>query len=225
MADTTTYRPVAERTIQSEETTYLPSLLKRTSWGAMVAGAVVAISAQMLLTVLGIALGATVTDLNGGGDPEKAGMAAAVWWIVTGTLSLFLGGCVVGRFGGMVRSPDVLLHGLTMWGVTALFGFLAVTTGAGALYGSSMNAVYSPDADHPAPSWLNRTGERAATPGTEAAQGEEDVSPEEARRYTAQASWWTLGGLLLGIGASLAGSWLCAPNRIVLRPPSEVRAL
>lgn len=49
------------------DVTVLGAILKRTTWGAVIAGAVVAISCQMLLTVLGITLLAEVAD--GAGSP------------------------------------------------------------------------------------------------------------------------------------------------------------
>jgi hypothetical protein len=205
--------------------TILAAVLKRTSWGAVIAGAVTAISVQMILTVLGIALGVTTHDVVNGTVPTQDGVktAAGVWWLVSGAASLFIGGCVVGRFAGMTRSPDVLLHGFTMWAVTALFGFMVVSAGAGALYGSSMDATYNASRtmrdgtvqgmpDRP----VSVTGESVAE-----RPAQRPVTPDEAQRYVRAASWWTLGGLLLGIGVSLGGSWLTAPKRIIVRPISE----
>jgi hypothetical protein len=209
---------------RATEPTYLSALLRRTSWGAVVAGAVVAISLQMIFTVVGVAIGATTTDFAAAPADrvrDGLGLGAALWWLVTGTLALFAGGCVVGRFTGMTRSPDVLLHALVMWGVTALFGFFVVTSGAGMLYGTSMDATYTGARASAAPidgSSLIVTEDSAANPAGSAAQG---VSSEEARRYVRTASWWTLFGLLLGIAASLAGSWMTAPNRIIVRAPGE----
>src|SRR5262245_50395024 len=97
--------------------TVMAAVLKRTSWGAVIAGAVTAISVQMILTVLGIALGVTTNEVVNGvvRTPENLKTAAGVWWLVSGAVSLFTGGCVVGRFAGITKSPDVLLHGFTMW--------------------------------------------------------------------------------------------------------------
>ena len=213
---------------RDEEVTVLGAVLKRTSWGAVIAGTVVAISVQMILTVLGIAVGVTSGDVVGGADHVHEGIktAAAIWWLASGTLSLFIGGCVVGSFAGMTRSPDVLLHGLTMWSVTAVFGFLVVTAGAGALYGTAMNATYV--GTQSARGTQNAEGKNALRVGssTDAADSaskapEIVVTPEEAQRYVSAASWWTLLGLLLGIAAALGGSWVTAPELIAVRPTSQ----
>jgi hypothetical protein len=232
MADVT-YNPNRPVDRRDEEPTFLGAVLQRTSWGAVIAGAVVAIGLQMLLTVLGIAIGATTADASDyySRAASSQAMAPAIWWLVTGTISLLIGGCVVGRFAGMTRSPDVLLHGLTMWGVTALFGFLVVTSGAGMLYGTTMNSSYM--AHHAG----DRYGLPAGVTGANVTAQEVDrtalradtntpaerttMTAEEARRATRNASWWTLFGLALGIAATLMGSWFTAPNRIVVRPASQ----
>jgi hypothetical protein len=211
---------------RDDDTSYLPAVLKRTSWGAVLAGAVVAIGLQMILSVIGIAVGATATTLTQPDDQLRQGFpaAAGIWWLVTGTLSLFVGGCVVGRFAGMTRSPDVLLHGLVMWGVTALFGLLAVSSSAGMVYATAVTSAYTGAEVYDghrgtSGAYMNAT-DGAANSG--AASTVTDMTPaeaEEARRYVRTASWWSVGGLLLGVLATVGGSWLAAPQRIVVRPP------
>lgn len=217
-------------TYHDEDTTYLGAILKRTSWGAILAGCVAAIGTQMLLTNLGIAIGVTTRDVVADPDERvRTGMtiAAAAWWLATGTLSLLLGGFVVGRFTGMVRSRDVLLHGFTMWATTALFGFIVVASGAGALYGTGMSNTY---AGTQAYAYSNGNGEitavdRAEQPGAAGATGDHLTPAEEERitEYVRTASWWSLFGLMLGIGASLLGSWMGAPERIVVKPVNAGR--
>lgn len=224
---------------RDDDVTILGAVLRRTSWGAVIAGAVVAISLQMIMTVLGIAIGVTADNVISGADRVRDGMGfgASAWWLITGTLSLYIGGCVVGRFAGMARSPDVLLHGLTMWAVTALFGFFVVTAGAGALYGTSMHDAYvgaqaaqdgdTADGAFGAGGARRDTGtngqDRTADQGGSTVVNADGrvVTDDEARRYVQAASWWTLVGLAAGIAASVGGSWSAAPTRIEVRPPSQ----
>lgn len=203
--------------------TSLPAVIRRTSWGAVGAGAVVAVGVQMLLTLLGLAIGTTTTDAAANpGDRVQEGIsiAAGVWWLITGTAALFVGGCVVGRFAGMVRSPDLVLHGFTMWAVTALFGFITVTSGAGALYG--MNTAYVGASTYELRTQPPSPADSAASTviSEDAATAGPRPSPDQIQSYVRTASWWSLLGFALGIGASLVGSWAAAPNRIVMRPPS-----
>lgn len=214
----------------NDDVTVLGSIMKRTSWGAVIAGAIAAISLQMLMTVLGIAIGLTSRETIAGYERVQNGVtvAPAVWWLITGTISLFVGGCVVGRFAGMTRSLDVILHGFTMWAVTAFFGFLVISSGAGALYGSSMDATYTGTR---ALSMNPATDLRAADPalradpnaGTSTRNGnlETPVTAEQAERYVRNASWWTVIALVIGIAVSIGGSWLAAPERIKIRPANQ----
>ena len=222
-------------------------MLKRTNWGAVIAGAVTAISLQLLFSVLGIALGATTGDVTNAGDGttrEGISIAAGLWWLITGTISLYIGGCVVGRFSGMVRSPDVLLHAFVMWAVTAIFGFAVVSSGAGMALDKAVDSYMATTNSHygrPGGFPMTADGQRAGDPdrvirtadtgvqgdnqagsgntGNNAANtnlNNEDI--EEARRVVRNASWWTLIALLVGIGVSLGGAWSTAPHRIVVRP-------
>ena len=226
MADAVHYTgPDREDYDHRHDPTVMPAILRRTSWGAVIAGAVAAISTQMILTLLGIAIGATTSDVAVGSDRIQHGIttAAAAWWLASGTIAILVGGCVVGRLTGMVRSPDVLLHGFTMWAVTALFGFLVVSAGAGALYGTSLDATYSGSrAMYDRGDLRSTQAVNDGRSGSAAPTGEERVvTRDEAQRYVRNSSWLSLLGLALGIAAALGGSWLAAPERIVVAPPSQ----
>lgn len=254
----TTTRHTPRDTIRDDaEPTVMGGILQRTSWGAVVAGAVSAISLQFLFTVLGVALGLSIADggeaarVTAEGAREAAegiGIGAAVWWLVTGTISLLVGGMIVGRSSGMTRNVDVLLHSFAMWSVTAIFGFFVIWSGAGMAGNAAGQALGSPltaafarpmmagamdasgqpggmanlarDTDTDARDralGTNTTGENTQALRPTAAE------LERARENAATAAWWSVVGLLLGIAASLAGAWLTAPNRIILRSPMSGR--
>lgn len=231
-----------------ENTTVLPAVLKRTVWGAVFAGALAAIGIQMILTVLGIALG--VSGVDRGDRPESIGMMAGLWWLITGTVSLLLGGCVVGRMSGIQRSLDVLLHCFAMWAVTAVFGFLLLWSTAGVASAASANManavtrgwIPTPAAGR-AQLDAGRTDAGAdfttgapAAPGSTAPDARAAGRPsdtltpvsaadlERAREAARTTSWWTLGGLLLGVAAALSGGWFASPHRILIRPSSVAAA-
>ncbi len=239
------HAPARDTTVR-DDTTYVSAMLKRTNWGAVIAGAVTAISLQLLFSVLGIALGATTGDVTSaveGTNPERISIAAGLWWLITGTISLYIGGCVVGRFSGMVRSPDVLLHAFVMWAVTAIFGFAVVSSGTGMALDKAVDSYMATNANYGRPGGFPMTldGQRAGdtdrvirtadtgvqgdsqartgSPTNNAANTNVDSQDvEEARRMVRNASWWTLVALLVGIGVSLGGAWSTAPHRIVVRP-------
>jgi hypothetical protein len=93
----------------------------RISWGAVLAGAVVAVATTLLLSLLGAAMGAgSIHTL----DTTSAdyGTGGAFWEIVNVALSMALGGYVAARLSGTHSHLDGELHGMTTWGVAVLLG-------------------------------------------------------------------------------------------------------
>lgn len=222
------------------DVTVLPAVLRRTAWGAVFAGATTAIGLQFVLTVLGIAIGISSTDAYE--SNTRIGTGAAVWWLITGTISLLAGGIVLGRTVGIQRSIDVLLHAFAMWAVTAIFGFLVIwatagmaTSTAGNLIGSTwnptqrMSAIDRTAGQRATGQYQATEGDRGAVTGDRSAtnrDGDRTLTTaeiEEARRAARTASWWTLIGLLMGIAASLAGSWLGTSDRLLVRASNVPR--
>src|SRR2546422_11045899 len=118
-----------------------PNYTRRISWGAIIAGLIVTLVCQILLSMLGVAIGAATVNPTQEQQPlEGLGTGAAIWWIVSSLISLFLGGCVAGRLAGVARKGDGALHGIVMWGAAALITFLLVGTGSGGLFGGAFSA-------------------------------------------------------------------------------------
>jgi len=120
----------------------------RISWGAVLAGAVVAVATTLLLSLLGAAMGAgsihaletTSTDL------ANYGIGAAIWEIINLALSMALGGYVAARLSGTHSHLDGELHGMTMWGVAVLLGsvlFAHAVSGVVGIVGQGAGSVVS----------------------------------------------------------------------------------
>jgi hypothetical protein len=109
----------------------------RISWGAVIAGAVVAVATTLLLSLLGAAMGAgsihaldtTSTDL------ANYGTGAAIWEIINLALSMAFGGYVAARLSGTHSHLDAELHGVTMWGVAVLLGSVLLAHAVSGLIG------------------------------------------------------------------------------------------
>jgi ElaB/YqjD/DUF883 family membrane-anchored ribosome-binding protein len=119
--------------------------IKRMSWGAVLAGAVVALSVQLLLSLLGLGIGLATVDPAAGDTPDAAsfGIATGVFYAMVTLLSLFAGGWVAGRLAGMPVRTDGLLHGLVTWSVAMLLLLYVVTTSVGALLSGTLGMVGS----------------------------------------------------------------------------------
>jgi hypothetical protein len=123
-------------------TSIRPSTINRISWGAVFAGAAVALVAQLLLSLLGLAIGLTIIEPLTGETPwEGIGIGAGIWWIISALLSLFLGGWTAGRLSGMPLRQDAILHGIVAWALVTFISFYLVITGVGAVIGGAFSVV------------------------------------------------------------------------------------
>jgi hypothetical protein len=119
-----------------------PSTIIRMSWGAVLAGTAVALVAQVLFTLLGLAIGLTITEpLSDQTSWEGIGIGAGVWWLVTSLTSLFLGGWAAARLAGMPLRQDAILHGVVTWALVTLISLYLVIAGTGAVIGGTLNVV------------------------------------------------------------------------------------
>jgi len=98
------------------------------SWGAIVAGAVVAMVTSLLLLMLGSGLGLVATSpwTADAGTAKALGIGAIVWLIVMQLASAALGGFVGGRLRTRwsATADEVFFrdtaHGLLVWAVATL---------------------------------------------------------------------------------------------------------
>jgi hypothetical protein len=113
MADTMTARQngLTDAPVQPED---LVSVRSRISWGAVIAGSVLALSLYFLLTLLGGAIGLSVGDKV---DPRALGIGAAVYAIVITALCLFIGGGLASQLTAGENRREACVYGLMVWAV------------------------------------------------------------------------------------------------------------
>lgn len=114
------------------------TVARRISWGAIIAGTVMALMVQLLLSILGLGVGAGAIDPLSEANPVAGiGTGAGIWFAVSLLLALFAGGYVAGRAAGIPRRQDGMLHGLLTWALTTLLTFYLLTTTVGGLIGGT----------------------------------------------------------------------------------------
>lgn len=116
---------------------------KRISWASIFAGVFVAVVIQFTLTVLGVAIGLTAIDPFSGESAQALGAGAAIWFVITGVISLFCGGWITGRLSGDVVKLDRGIHGLVVWSLSVLLTFYLSATTASMLIGGLFGVVES----------------------------------------------------------------------------------
>lgn len=192
----------------------------RVGWGAIFAGAVVALALYLVLTLLGSAIGLMVSD-----NVESGTMAtgAAIWAIIATVGALFLGGFVTSQCTVGESKTEAVVHGVIMWGVV-LFMILwmvsmGMRAGFGAMWGvASFTNTASQDAT--AEDWqaaaqrsgvsqeqINEWKQTATSAPANIVEAVQDPANQEAAaEYATQASWYTLLGTVLSMGAAIGGA-------------------
>lgn len=123
-------------TVITQENVMRRPLFPAIRWGAVLAGVAVGISVQLVLTLLGIASGLTMTSVQTG---EAPGTGALIWAGASMLVSAVVGAYVAGRMSGLKRKTDGILHGVVSWAVTTLL-FVWLATSAG---GSLLSGLFS----------------------------------------------------------------------------------
>jgi hypothetical protein len=199
----------------------LMAVRSRVSWGAIVAGAVMALASYLILTLLGSAIGLSVHENV---DGEAFGMGAAIWATVVTVLSLFLGGWIASICAVGETNREAVIHGILTWGVVVgmLLWLVAAGVGAGfdAMMGmSQVGAAANGNVDWAAAArragvneeTINQWRQTVQNAPAAAGQAAEDPANQEAARETAEkATWWALAGTVLSLVAAIGGAILGA---------------
>jgi Protein of unknown function (DUF2795) len=97
----------------------------RISWGAVIAGVVVALATAALLGLIGVALG--ISGLRPGA--AATGIGTGIWAVISTAVAMALGGYIAARLCGTYSHLDSELHGLTVWALTLLVGATLLAQG------------------------------------------------------------------------------------------------
>lgn len=130
----------APRVVATETTTVAH---RGISWGAVIAGVIIAMILQIALNVLGLSIGAnTINPIQEANPVEpQFGTAAVLWLAGSMIVALFAGGWVAAHLSGTPDRVNGLLHGLVMWGAGALLTIVMIANGAGSLISGAAGAI------------------------------------------------------------------------------------
>jgi hypothetical protein len=171
----------------------------RVRWGPIIAGVLVALATQLILSALFSAIGAGTIEASGRPRTITPDVATnvGIWSTVALLISLFTGGWVTTRACGPMNRNTALLNGAILWATTlALSSWLLASgvTGAFGVAAANAGAVIN----------------QIQQPGTGAVpQTLPNLTAEQARQVAAnlrQALWWFVFGSLLGLVAAMIGA-------------------
>lgn len=123
----------------------VPTGLRRVSWGAIFAGAILTLVIQIMLSLLGVGIGLATLDPAGNGSPDAAtlGSAGGIWTIVTVLIATFIGAYAAARLSGVGEKTDGVLHGIVTWATSTLVIVYLLTSGVSAVIGGTFGALGS----------------------------------------------------------------------------------
>lgn len=199
----------------------------RISWGPIVAGAVVALSLYFLLTLLGAAIGFSISDKT---TTDGLAVGAAIYAIAITALCLFAGGMVASQLSVGENKLEGALYGILVWAlVFAMLMWLmasGVRAGFNAMVGVATAGTVAADVtarNTTQGDWektakeagftqeqINNVKEKAKDAKAEVKETVNDPAErEKAAREAGQAattvSWLTFGGTLIAMLAAVAG--------------------
>jgi len=178
----------------------LYSVGSRVSWGAIVAGAAVALALNAVLWLGGAALGITVNDKI---STRTLTVMAAVWMLCSSLASLFVGGFVVSRLTAREDCGEAILYGVILWGF--MFALTLALSATGVAVGTQMAnfAVNASDTS------IGRNTANMNQAQIDDMQARIRREREEHGGLSPQAAaWWAFASLVLSVGAAVGGSWL-----------------
>jgi hypothetical protein len=112
----------------------------RVSWGGIWGGVLVGMGLLMLLTALGLAIGATAVDPRDT-EAQTIGIGAAIWAGLTLLIALYVGGHVSTRIGAIFDRTTSTYEGFLVWVLSVLFMAFFAASGIGLLASGAFKLV------------------------------------------------------------------------------------
>ncbi len=121
--------------------TVVAPVRNRTSWGAIFAGVFVALGTQLLLVMLGLAIGLGAIDPQSQNPFSGIGMGSVIWLFLSAIVSLFAGGYVAGRLAAVASRGDGGLNGAVVWALILVLSVFITGQGLAGIVGGVTSVV------------------------------------------------------------------------------------
>lgn len=230
-----------ERDYLDVDTIRVAQPVDRVRWAAIFAGLFTTVSTFILLSILGLAIGATA--FSPGDTLAGFGTGAGIWSAVSALLAFFIGGLIAARAAAVTGRGNGALNGAMVWIVMIPLALYLVSSGIGSTL-QTLGGIASTGIQAAAPIVSDVADDVATANGitvqsvqaTAEAAGQTLTEPDAQATVTAQvqaalpevnqqqvdnvaesSTWGTFIALLLGLGAALLGG-LAGGRRRVSHP-------
>jgi Kef-type K+ transport system membrane component KefB len=210
-------------------------LKSRISWGAVIAGSVVAFAVYLLLTLFFTGLGLSLSEA--GVRQGVIGTGAIVCGILSIVVALFCGGCVTTQLTAGETKQEAVIHGVLTWATVTALSLFMVAMGVRAGYTAARGAAYAANAtdDRFRPNW-EQAARDAGVPQADIDRARQNAQPDnlrrnlqdpqfqdQARNNAMAAAWITLAGTLLAMCSAIGGALAGSGPRFRFLTPGAVR--
>ena len=119
--------------------------LNQISWGAVFAGATIALVVQLILNMVGVGIGLSTIDVVAGNTPsgQSLSIGAGIWWVISGIVAAAIGGYIAGRLSGKPSESTTAYHGLISWAISTLVIVYLLSSTASGLIGGTLSTASS----------------------------------------------------------------------------------
>lgn len=182
--------------------------MDRVRWGPILAGVFVTLSMTVLLGLLGLAVQAALGAMT---DPgEATGWGWLIWGVIVLLVSFGAGGWIAARSAALKSEQSGLLNGGMVWAVAIPVMFYLLPT----LFGTLMGPAAMMAQGAMGQQQQQQPGQPGQIFGIEQQQPGQQPMVEESEVDTAAnvATWGTLIGLLLGLGAAAGGGYFAGKS-------------
>jgi methyl-accepting chemotaxis protein len=207
----------------------------RVSWGAILAGSVLSLALYFLLTLLGGAIGLSI---SGNTNFSTLSVGAAVWAIVITSVCLFVGGFTASQLTTGENRQEAIVYGLLVWavvfamllwlmatGVRAGFNAMVGVATAGAAVGdATARNTSQQDLEQAARRFgftqeqINEARQRVREAPERIREAADDPATRQRAEETAReageaatrVTWFTFFGTLISMFAAMLGGFMGA---------------
>ena len=192
-------------------------LKNRVQWGPILAGIAVAITAMLLLSILGLAVGSTALSPRASNQNVTTG--AAIWGIISAIIAFFLGGWVAAKSAAVGGWGSGVLNGLIVGCAVVVIVLWMTGAGIGAVLGTVSGNI----GDIARLITGSSAGATQQGVSQAAQQATNAVTPQEAFTTIKNASWGTFIGIILPLIAAAIGGWAGHNtfNEVTTESPSD----
>jgi hypothetical protein len=119
--------------------------MTRVSWGAILAGVVIAFAVEIMVALLGAGIGLSLVDPGAADAPGagSVGIGALAWWAIGTIIALVAGSYAAVRAAGLSRPVEGTVHGLSIWAATLLITLYLMTSAVGGILGGAFRTIGS----------------------------------------------------------------------------------